>query len=503
MTVDAGGTDLVQVAEDPILAVIENHGLALIEKVIAATALGEQLRGTEAVAVWRTVVLPLALQLNQQLGALEFDDDTYRKIAEQCDDDDRQVLDMILAYAGNPQGLIETQVATLEGGLFMQSGIWASAATRFEAASRGWAELPEGSPLPVPLLKAIADVNAAYARGMDAFRLGARSEAMKLFQVARARITKQVLPLIDAAGEPDGATALLQVQMFSVETSVLQIGIVNDVSNGSFKPALQKAGQLAMVSDRISSVCDAGTLPPEILAVVRGSVEVGRAQAAAYTAFSNGELARVARDWDAATEYYDEAEAGFLDIAQAAAGMSIGVAADAQTAALNTTLIDVARRRCDDDKTLCDEIDQAKKQAADLFRAMEQLGRGAGLSQSITVNASSESAAAATASLQNWVTTITEVSQQRLVAELDDLAAAIAAAPEDRPERRELADRLAALRADAKTEKGETFFRRVAAFVDDTAKLLKGIETAAGPVLRVAKWVTPWLTAPAVAALFT
>lgn len=384
----------------------------------------------------------------------------------------------------------------------MQSGQFGQAAEMAEAIAEHVAPLvgQDASGLPA-FLSAYARLFEQTARGTAKLRLGAFTDALSAFQQAISIGRKSVLPLA-ALGVIEGlAPEGIALQIDVVAANILTAQLFDALKQESYADAQRRAGQVVLAWQAIMARVDAVPSPEAERSQLKLAGESEIAIAIVFGLLAEAESARQARAWEDALNGYDAVGEAIRDASQKAADMGMPIAMDAHTALLNSTLVAVARKRLEENRAL---IEEGRRGARDTAAALQ------------TAQAEAAAWKAATEALRGWAPTIsiqnvnelsaslsvmvqvTEVAQQRLAGDLAELGRAIAAAPLPEDERATLLERIAALDA-GKGEKGDGFFKKVAGFSEDAAKILKNVKEVAGPLATVVRWVAPF--APAAAAL--
>jgi hypothetical protein len=338
------------------------------------------------------------------------------------------------------------------------------------------------------------------AQAIARLRLGAITEALMLFQQALSAGRDGLLPLLDEITVPGLSSSALMIEIAAVEANAINARMQSDLRIESFRSAQRRGEQLADAWRAIIAAARSSDMAAEVARPIILAGEAEIAIAGVFGALARAEGARRARDWDGAIDGYDTVEDMIAAASAQAARLGVPIANDAQTALLNASIIPTARRRLEENRALIAEAETVRQQAerdradAAAWRAsLTSVG-----SASVTAIATADAKATAIASAV--VDNVVQVAIQQALPDVDALLAVIANAPLGAADTEQLATEADAVKAAAKEEKPDGFFKKVAEFTENAAKLLKGVEEAAGPLGKLVKWVAPY--APLAAAMF-
>jgi hypothetical protein len=499
--VDAASASLPSQGAELIVEGVRQLGDLFAE---GATATAER-RNTDAVSIYRKAER-LAEDLGSELGRMGCDPTIEGEVATvlRREEPDPEVLASQapeftrLAFEGT--GLAAGLLAFTEGLAALAEGRFAHGSASFGAAEEllqpfaDWSLLPTGR-FHIPYARTMAKL----CSGQNQIRLGSRSEGIKELQIAAARARKELSPLLDDL-EPEIADAL-RADIEGIEVAVGVARAMQDYTTARFASAEQRAKEVRSRVAAMIEVLRQSNMPRLQKEFLLSAQEATFATGTVYLALAQGELARVARRWDDAVAAYDQAQAAFDEMSQAMAAIDTPAAADAQSFALNQMLVDIARRRYEDDRRLWEQIEiaradarraEAEKDKAEAekdswrsaLESLRQLGITVNVSNQADASAAAEAFAKNTASLNQAI-------HQQLLSDLDALQHAIGQSPLPDAESAKLQSEIEALKVAGKADKTEGFLEKVGSFVERSAKVLDTLEKAAGPLGKVARWVVP------------
>lgn len=329
-------------------------------------------------------------------------------------------------------------------------------------------------------------------------KLGAVKEATIGLQKALAICGDRIEPLLNNEALPSMMRQGLQLDKLGLATMLDQAKLMQDLREENFSSAERRSGLLQAKCDELLASCRSSVLPEPVAILLTASAESGKAMALVWATFANAEHARQSRDWTKALAGYDVVDEQLLHASAQLARISAPVAVDAQLALMNSALLPTARRRLEENRRL---LEEGEHRAQEAERANENIKQHLVAWQEIlkgwspTIIARTE----VTANV-NVITQVINVAQQRLSDDLAGLARAIEHSALPEGERVKLVAEIGKLKA-TKNGDGESYFKKVAEFVENSASLLEGLGKAAEPVGKVVQWVAPYITTPGVLAL--
>lgn len=420
---------------------------------------------------------------------IESDDDIY---------DTDNIANLALFVLGSPR-LAAGYLVLNEGEGACAEGRWRNAAQYYKEVETNLRGLADWAPF-----AGVGDHEIPYSRMMSRFALGlhqsevgARVEAIKEFQAASARARDELVPAIEAL-EDENMVAILRNQVDVIDCTAICARAVQDFVAGRYADAERRYRELSSRSEAAMEKIRTSSIPLAHRGLLLRGREAGLASAKAYLALSQGELAREGRNWAEAMEMYGIARDAFERISEAMAGIDTPAAAAAQSSALNQVLVEIAERSCDNDRELWTQVEAAQEAAQraeaerDRFSSEKEnwrsaLGTLSQLGIAINVSNHADANAAAQAVAENTAH-LNLAMHQQMIDDLDKLKGAIGASKLPESDRAKLGAEIDALKSDGNKE---SLFRRVGKFVEDSAKLLKSVDEAAGPLGKVVRWVVP------------
>lgn len=469
---------------DPLLSSVLEYGPPLMAAIDAAES------GTEPdaqVAAWGEA-LRIGRGLRGALAAQGLDQTTFENLLGSVGSDQARWLEVVILYAVNADSAIVGRMAIAEAQAANARGYFASAATSFETASElmkphvGAPWIPSAG-----FIRAWGRAMAPMMRGYDRARLQALSEATQAFQLSQARVKNELVPLLNKMEQDGEDVTRVRQQLSQFEVGAIITMLTEELRSERFALARVQAAALVQIAESLGQQVAPSQPDDEFRKQLAGR-ETIMAMGKASGEFATAELARQNRQWADAEAGYASALQVMKQAGQALAELEdLPIARDAQTMLLNTTMIEAARRRLEENRSLVEEgerrVEAVVREAAAWREAIGALQR---FSPSINFQNVNQLSASMSLAVE-----VTQVAQQQLAADLTDLGHAIAAAPHDAERARLLAE-IEALKAAAKTEKPESFFKKAGEFAESAAKLLKGVEEAAGPLGKVVMWVAPF-----------
>jgi hypothetical protein len=330
--------------------------------------------------------------------------------------------------------------------------------------------------------------SADAAKGMDFARNGDRPKAIDQLSAAVIRLKRHVLPGIAAIPDEDARKALragVIMDLCGAQTGVSNTEISGDIANGNFSSALRTAARIFKDIGEARAEVAAAELPTEVASQATESLSALELAIKGLEAYAKAEQATSERRWDDAATYFDDAKE-LLREARTAWTMSPVLASQAQIwQTLVEMLVDPARRRAEHLQDVLRELDHYKADMIALARA----------SGETNIKLTAELAATVKTRIDLKTTIIVEFEDHTRKA-LNDLRAAIAAAPADTPQRNTaLAEIDKVIGSDAHEE---GFFERFKQFCATSADIVGNVAKAVGPVATAWNVVAPFFGLPRV-----
>jgi hypothetical protein len=483
---------------------ILGSGATRLMEMLDAARSTPPLQYRQSIAAFREA-LGLATQLHAELVNLGYDesnaDDLCKMIVEvsnapddgeSAPDSEEQVdpeevaarIALVLEGPRVSAGLL----ALIEADAACAEGRWRNAANFYQDAEANLTGLPD-----VELEISLARTLSRWAMGLHYAQNGSRTDALRELESAVAKARYELTPAIEALGNSDGA-ALLRSHVDGVECAAIGARAIQHFSAGRYADAEDRYRELCSRHETAITAIRGYPVPSMQRDLMLRGREAELAIAKAYLALSAGELAREARNWAEATKMYGLARTAFSGSSEALAAIDTPAATDAQAAALNQVLVEIAERRCESDRDLWEQVEAARTdarraeerataEAESSRRALDALGK-LGITVNVSNRAEANAAAEATATLNQAI-------HQQIFEDLDNLKAAIGTSQLPANERAKLEGEIDALKADGEKEGSEGFLRRIKKFVEDSGSVIETIDKASGPLAKVARWVLP------------